>query len=96
MIVTEVVAYKDLAVLMSQGMLTHARSAVVATYALCGFAHVASMAIFVGGISALAPGRTSAISGVAFRALLAATLACLLTACFAGAFFTEGSILFGD
>jgi len=96
MIVTEVVAYKDLAVLMSKGVLNHARSAVIATYALCGFAHVASMAIFVGGVSALVPGRTSTIASVAFRALLAATLACLLTACVAGTFFTEGSILFSN
>jgi len=96
MIVTEVVAYKDLAVLMSKGVLSHARSAVIATYALCGFAHVASMAIFVGGVSALAPGRTSTIASVAFRALLAATLACLLTACVAGTFFTDSSILFSN
>ena len=53
------------------------------------------MAIFVGGISALAPDRVRNIGGVALRALLAATLACLLTACVAGTFFTKGSILLG-
>ncbi|NQV03891.1 MAG: hypothetical protein HQ532_00170 [Candidatus Omnitrophica bacterium] len=42
------------------------------------------------------PGKeTSTIAEVAFRALLAATLACLLTACVAGTFFTDGSILLG-
>jgi len=92
-IVTEVKAYKDLALAIGEG-LRHERSAVVAAYALCGFAHVASMAIFVGGISALAPERTHALAKVAFRALLAATLACLMTACVAGTFYAEGSILF--
>ncbi|MEE8291877.1 MAG: nucleoside transporter C-terminal domain-containing protein [Candidatus Tectomicrobia bacterium] len=43
---------------MQQHVLTHARSAVITTYALCGFAHVASLAIFVGGTAALAPERT--------------------------------------
>ncbi len=98
-IVTEVVAYKDLAIALEGDLLQHPeRSAVIATYALCGFAHVASMAIFVGGVSALAPDRTRNISRVAFRALLAATLACLVTACVAGTFYTEGraSILFGE
>ncbi|GAF71633.1 unnamed protein product, partial [marine sediment metagenome] len=95
LIVTEVVAYKDLAVALEQNLLQHERSAVITTYALCGFAHLASMAIFVGGISALAPDKIRNIGGVAFRALLAATLACLLTACVAGTFFTKGSILLG-
>ena len=98
-IVTEVVAYKDLAIALEGNLLQHPRrSAVIATYALCGFAHFASMAIFVGGISALAPDRTRNIGGAALRALLAATLACLLTACVAGTFYTEAraSILFGE
>jgi CNT family concentrative nucleoside transporter len=95
LIVTEVVAYKDLGVALEQNLFQNERSAVITTYALCGFAHLASMAIFVGGISALAPERVRNISGVALRALVAATLACLLTACVAGTFFTKGSILLG-
>jgi len=95
LIVTEVVAYKDLATSLEQNLLQHPRSAVIATYALCGFAHLASMAIFVGGVCALAPEKSRNITGAAFRALIASTLACLMTACVAGVFFTEGSILFG-
>jgi CNT family concentrative nucleoside transporter len=95
LIVTEVVAYKDLATALEQNLLQHPRSAVIATYSLCGFAHLASMAIFVGGVCGLAPEKARNMGGVAFRALLAATLACLLTACVAGTFFTEGSILLG-
>ncbi len=95
LIVTEVAAYNDLAAAMKAGLVQHPRSAVIATYALCGFAHIASMAIFVGSLCALAPQRTRNIGPIAVRALIAATLACLMTACVAGTFFTEGSILLG-
>lgn len=95
MVVTEVVAYQDLATALGSNALQYSRSAVIASYALCGFAHLASMAIFVGGTAALAPNKKHALAEIAFRALIAATLACLLTACIAGTFYTEGSILFG-
>jgi len=95
LIVTEVVAYNDLAVAMKEGLLTHPRSAVITTYALCGFAHIASMAIFVGSLCALAPQKTKGIGPIAVRALIAATLACLMTGCVAGTFFTNESILLG-
>jgi CNT family concentrative nucleoside transporter len=94
-IVTEVTSYKDFAVALEQGLLHHPRSAVIITYALCGFAHVASMAIFVGGVCALAPEKARNMGAPAIRALIAATLACLMTACVAGTFFTQGSILLG-
>jgi len=95
-IVTETKSYMDLAALISSGSLSHPRSAFLATYALCGFAHVASLAIFVGGTAALVPQRTSDLSAVGPRALFAATLACLMTACVAGTFFSGGSILLGQ
>jgi CNT family concentrative nucleoside transporter len=95
-IVTETKSYMDLATLISDGALSHPRSAFIATYALCGFAHIASLAIFVGGIAALVPKRTSDLSAVGPRALLAATLACLMTASVAGTFFSGGSILLGQ
>jgi CNT family concentrative nucleoside transporter len=94
-VATEVKSYQDLAVLMQQGALHDPRSAFLAAYALCGFAHVASLAIFVGGIAALVPSRTADLSALGFRALLAATLACLMTAAVAGTFYTQGSILLG-
>jgi concentrative nucleoside transporter, CNT family len=95
LIVTEVAAYGDLGAALEHGLLHHGRSAVITAYALCGFAHVASMAIFVGSVCALAPQCTKGIGPIAVRALVAATLACLMTACVAGTFFTEGSILLG-
>jgi CNT family concentrative nucleoside transporter len=96
LIVTEGTAYQDLAVLISNNVLQHPRSIIICTYALCGFAHVASLAIFVGGISALVPKRTRDLSVLGPRALLAATLACLMTAAVAGTFYNQGSILLGQ
>lgn len=60
------------------------RSLTAMTYALCGFVHVASMGIFVGGISALAPHRAKDISLLGLRALWTAFLTTLLTGCIAG------------
>ena len=94
-ILTETKSYMDLAVLIEKGTLHNPRSAFLAVYALCGFAHVASLAIFVGGVSALVPGRTADLSKVGPRALLSATLATLMAAAVAGTFFTGGSILLG-
>ncbi|TNF55786.1 nucleoside transporter [bacterium] len=94
-IVTETKSYMDLADLLAQGSLRNPRSAFLATYALCGFAHIASLAIFIGGIAALVPKRTADLSSVGPRALLAATLACLMTAAVAGTFFSGNSILLG-
>ncbi len=94
-VTTEVVSYGHLARLLAEGGLSDPRSAFIASYALCGFAHVASLAIFVGGTGALAPTRLKDLSRLGFRALLAATLACLMTGAVAGTFYTGGSILFG-
>jgi CNT family concentrative nucleoside transporter len=85
-IVTEVVSYKHLNQFIQDGVLSDARSITITSYALCGFAHVASLAIFVGGLSALAPARAKDLARVSFRALYAATLACLMTGCVAGLF----------
>jgi len=94
-VATEVPAYGHLAELMARGALRNPRSALIASYALCGFAHVASLAIFVGGTGALAPSRLKDLSRIGLRALLAATLACLMTGAVAGTFFTGGSVLLG-
>lgn len=90
-IVTELVSYQHLSRYIQSGVLTDPRSIIISAYALCGFAHIASLAIFVGGISALAPGRTKDLARLGFRALLAATLACLMTGAVAGVFITAAS-----
>lgn len=91
-VLTEITAFQDLANVIRQGMVSP-RSAVIATYALTGFAHIASVAIFVGGYAALAPKRAGDLSKLGFRALLGATLATLLTASIAGIFYQNVSIL---
>lgn len=85
-ILTEVVSYNHLAQLISSGQVTDPRSVVILTYALCGFAHVAAAAIFVGGTAALAPSRRDDLASLGLRALLAATLATLMTGSVAGLF----------
>jgi len=63
------------------------RSVLIASYALCGFTHIASMAIFVGGIGALAPGKLPTLSRLGPRALLGATIVTLMTGAIAGIFY---------
>ena len=89
-IVSEIPAYVGLKTAMETGAIQNPRTAVIIAYSLCGFAHVASMAIFVGGISALVPERRKDLAAVGPRALLAATLACLMTGAVAGAFYQGG------
>jgi CNT family concentrative nucleoside transporter len=95
-VATEVASFQHLSQLLAQGALQSPRSALIGSYAVCGFAHVASLAIFIGGIGALAPSRYKDLSRLGFRALLAATLVGLMTAAVAGTFFTGGSILLGN
>ncbi|MEW6209047.1 MAG: nucleoside transporter C-terminal domain-containing protein [Acidobacteriota bacterium] len=92
-ILTEVVSYQDLAGMISSGAMSDPRSVVILSYALCGFAHVASVAIFVGGAAALAPSRRDDLASLGWRALLAATLATLMTGCVAGIFASGEGIL---
>ncbi len=89
LVATEIPAYIQLTDAIKAGQFAHPRSPVVIAYALCGFAHVASLAIFVGGTAALVPQRRKDLADVGLRALLAATLACLMTGAVAGTFFVK-------
>ena len=77
-VINEFYAYETLGKLKA-GMSD--RSVLIATYVLCGFANFASIGIQVGGIGVLAPSRRGELAQLGFRALLAGTVACLLTAC---------------
>lgn len=90
-IVTELVSYQHLSRYISDGTLTNPRSIIIVSYALCGFSHIASLAIFVGGISALVPERAKDLARLGLRALFAATLACLMTGAVAGVFAGWGN-----
>jgi CNT family concentrative nucleoside transporter len=92
-ILTEVFSYNHLAQAISAGQISSPRTVVILSYALCGFAHVAAMAIFVGGTAALAPSRRDDLASLGLRALLAATLATLMTGCVAGIFSGGESVL---
>ncbi|MBT0811771.1 NupC/NupG family nucleoside CNT transporter [Litoribacter ruber] len=86
-VINEFVAYLGLADMKQAGTLS-AKSVVIATYALCGFSNFSSIAIQVGGIGSIAPNQQGNLSKLGMRALLAATLACLMTATIAGALFS--------
>ncbi len=83
-VINEFVAYLDLAEMKSDNLLS-AKSIVIATYALCGFSNFSSIAIQVGGIGGMAPNQQGNLSKLGMRALLAATIACMMTATIAGA-----------
>ncbi|NJN26390.1 MAG: NupC/NupG family nucleoside CNT transporter [Cyclobacteriaceae bacterium] len=83
-VINEFVAYLDLATMKSAGVLNN-KSLVIATFSLCGFSNFSSIAIQIGGIGGMAPSRQGDISKLGLRALLAASLATMLTGTIAGA-----------
>ncbi|NXN43477.1 S28A3 protein, partial [Rhinoptilus africanus] len=66
------------------------RSEVIATYALCGFANFGSLGLVIGGLTSIAPSKKRDIAGGAFRAMIAGTVACFMTACVAGMLTVPG------
>ena len=58
----------------------------IATYALCGFANFGSIGVMLGGLGVMAPHRKSDFAKVVLRAMIAANIACFMTACIAGKF----------
>lgn len=80
-IFNEFLAYQDLIAMKDQ---LSPRSFTIATYALCGFANFGSMGIMIGGIGGLVPSRRKDIAHYGLRALIAGTIAVLMTACIAG------------
>jgi len=79
----EFVAYGNLGTYIHTNVLSE-RAQVISTYALCGFANFSSIAIQLGGISALAPGRRGDLSRVALKAMFGGALASWTTATLAG------------
>lgn len=91
---TEIPSYIQLATLSSQGLISD-RTLLVVSYALCGFAHLPSYGICVGGLISLAPSRRKDIVELGWKALWAATLATLMIGCVAGLFDLGNSNLLG-
>jgi concentrative nucleoside transporter, CNT family len=82
-VLNEFVGFLDLTTNAKQ-LALDPRSFTIATYALCGFANFASIAIQVGGIGSLAPERRSEMAKIGFRAMCGGLLAAYMTACLAG------------
>ncbi|MFN4955918.1 MAG: NupC/NupG family nucleoside CNT transporter, partial [Cyclobacteriaceae bacterium] len=86
MVINEFVAYLDLANMKANGVLSE-KAVRISTYALCGFANFSSIAIQIGGIGGMAPSRQGDLSRLGLRAMIAASLATMMTATLAGALF---------
>ena len=87
LVVNEFVAYLDLTALQKTTSALSPKAMAIVSFALCGFANFGSVAIQIGGISALEPSRRSDLAKLGFRALMAGTLASYLSATLAGILF---------
>jgi len=83
LITNEMVAFQQLGPLKDHML---PQSFTIATFALCGFANLSSIAIQIGGIGALAPNRKSDLARLGLRAVAAGTMANFMSACIAGMF----------
>ena len=82
-VLTELIAYGDLQNLIDNNLISD-RSAIIATYALCGFSNFASIGIQLGGIGAMAPERKKDLAKLVTKAMFGGALASWLTATIAG------------
>ena len=82
-VLTELVAYGDLQALIQEGAISQ-RSAIISTYALCGFSNFASIGIQLGGIGAMAPDRKKDLAKLVTKAMFGGAIASWLTATIAG------------
>ena len=80
--VTEFIAYINLEKIYTANEISE-RSKIITTYALCGFANFVSIAIQVGGIGAIAPGKKAAMAKIGLKTMIGGNLAAFMTACFA-------------
>ena len=81
LVLNEFIAFQQLGPMKAQ---LDPRSFTIATYALCGFANLSSIAIQIGGIGALAPSRKSDLARLGLKAVAAGTMANFMSACIAG------------
>ncbi len=86
MVLTEFIAYVHLGELMKTDPLSP-RSAIIVSYALCGFANFASVGIQLGGLGGMAPSRMGDVAALGIKAMIGGSLATFMTACVAGVFF---------
>ena len=82
-VLTELIAYANLGELINNNALSD-RTAIIASYALCGFANFGSIGIQLGGIGGMAPERRKDLSKLGMKAMIGGALASWLTATIAG------------
>ncbi|MEE8580379.1 MAG: nucleoside transporter C-terminal domain-containing protein [Myxococcota bacterium] len=82
-VLNEFLAYQQLGEYIAAGQIGE-RAAVIASYALCGFANFGSLAILLGGIGGMAPSRRPEVASLGLRSILAGSLATFMTGCVAG------------
>ena len=92
---TAIPPYQTLGQDAAQGLLSD-RAVLIISYALSGFAHLASVGIFVGGTIALIPSRRKDISELGWKALFVGTLATMMIACIAGVYDTGDPSILGE
>ncbi len=85
LVLTELIAYADLSQVQHQ---LSQRSAILTSYALCGFANIASIGIQIGGIGGIAPSRRSDLARLGLRTMLAGALVSCISATLAGLIYT--------
>lgn len=86
-VLNEFVAYLDMGKMIHEKIITDEKTILMATYALCGFANFASIAIQLGGLGPIAPERKSDLAQLGIKAVIGGSLATLLTATLAGILF---------
>lgn len=84
-VMNEFVAFIDF---VEHKALLSEHSQVIITFALCGFANIGSIAIQLGSIGVIAPERRSEVANLGIKAVIAGTLANLMSACLAGIFIS--------
>lgn len=92
---TAIPPYQALAEAAKNGVVSD-RTVLIVSYALSGFAHLASVGIFVGGTIALIPSRRKDISELGWKALFIGTLATLMIACIAGVYDNGDASILGQ
>lgn len=76
--INEFIAYADLSEMIKMGVISE-RTAILSTFALCGFANIGSIAIQIGGLSGLVPSRKNEIASLGIKAMITGAFTNLLT-----------------
>ena len=88
LVLNEFISYLNLAEFQASGVFRDSKSAVISTYALCGFANLTSVGIQIGGISSLERLQRPTLLKLGLRSLFGGMVACYMTAIIASTLMT--------